>query len=154
MPGGDKNIRPEDGKQFSSTYQPANRGRKPKVFSQIAKEFKALGIEEATPAVVQEAYQILLALPMSDIQAISSSPKLENDMPILYRLAANLITSKRGLDMLKEMLDRAHGRPQQKTDITTGGEKINSALDGLSIETKAQILRLINEEKQKSEPKQ
>lgn len=28
MPGGNKNIRPEDGKQFTSDNQPANRGRK------------------------------------------------------------------------------------------------------------------------------
>lgn len=29
MAGGNKNIKPQDGRQFSSTYQPANAGRPP-----------------------------------------------------------------------------------------------------------------------------
>jgi hypothetical protein len=35
--------------KFSSENQPEKSGRRPKVFSQIALEFKARGIERATP---------------------------------------------------------------------------------------------------------
>ena len=145
MPGGHKQIKPEDGKQFSSTYQPMKNGRKPKVFSALAKEFAELGIEKATPETVREAYEYLLALPLSDILEISGNPKIENDMPSLMRLAAKEMTGKRGIEILKEMLDRAHGKPRQSHDLTSGGEPISvNPLEKLSIEDQADILRKIN----------
>lgn len=119
MAGGKGKLRPEDNpKPFSSTYQPLRNGRKPKVFSQIAKEFQEAGIEKATPERVAEAYEYLLALPLSDIIEISGNPKIENDMPSLMRLAAKEMTGKRGIEILKEMLDRSHGRPKSKEDGT------------------------------------
>ncbi len=120
MAGGKGKLRAEDNpKPFSSTYQPLKNGRKPKVFSQIAKEFKDKGIEKATPEAVREAYEYLLALPLSDILEISGNPKIENDMPSLMRLAAKEMTGKRGIEILKEMLDRAHGRAKQSVDMST-----------------------------------
>ena len=120
MAGGKGKLRAEDNpKPFSSTYQPLKNGRKPKVFSQIAKEFKEKGIERATPEAVREAYEYLLALPLSDILEISGNPKIENDMPSLMRLAAKEMTGKRGIEILKEMLDRAHGRAKQSVDMST-----------------------------------
>lgn len=125
MAGGRGKLRPEDNpKPFSSTYQPLNNGRKPKVFSQIANEFKARGIEKATAAIVEEAYEYLLALPLSEIIEIGGNPKIENDMPSLMRLAAKEMVGRRGLEILKEMLDRAHGRAKQAIDHTTKGESI------------------------------
>jgi hypothetical protein len=55
-------------KPFSSTNQPANRGRKPKVFTQLSKDWKERGIERATPAVVQEAFEYILGLPLLDVK--------------------------------------------------------------------------------------
>lgn len=114
MPGGDKAIRPEDGKQFSSEYQPQNRGRKPKVFSSIAADFKAQGIESATPERVREAYELLLALPLQDVLAIAGKPTdKENLYPALLRLVASEMLGRRKREMLDSMLDRAHGKPTQ-----------------------------------------
>lgn len=114
MPGGDKAIRPEDGKQFSSEYQPKNRGRKPKVFSSIAADFKAQGIESATPERVREAYELLLALPLQDVLAIAGKPTdKENLYPALLRLVASEMLGRRKREMLDSMLDRAHGKPTQ-----------------------------------------
>jgi hypothetical protein len=48
--------------QFSTENQPANPGRKARVFSQLAKEWKERGIEQATPEAVKEAFQYVLAL--------------------------------------------------------------------------------------------
>lgn len=140
MAGGNKAIKPEDGKQFSSTYQPLRNGRKPKVFSQIAKEFQAAGIERATPEIVAEAYEYLLALPLSDILEISGNPKIENDMPSLMRLAAKEMTGKRGIEILKEMLDRAHGKSKQSVDHTTNGESMNNPLLSLSEKDQDELL--------------
>ena len=142
MPGGKGNIQASDGKQFSSTYQPNKRGRKPRVFSQIAAEFKELGLERATPDIVAEAYEYLLALPLSEVIDIAGQPKLENDLPSIYRLVAKEMVGKRGQEMIKEMLDRAHGRAKSKVDVTSQGESINP-LSNLSPEKQAEVLRII-----------
>jgi len=145
MPGGNKAITGEDGKKFSSSYQPANPGRKPKVFSALAKEFAEMGIEKASPHNVAEAYEYLLALPLSEVIKIAGNPKIENDMPSLFRLAAKEMMGKRGIEILKEMLDRAHGKPKQQHDLTSGGAPITSnPLEKLPIEEQADVLRKIN----------
>lgn len=114
------------------------------MFSALAKEFKERGIERATAATVEEAYQYLLALPLSEVIEISGSPKEENDYPALLRIAAKEMIGKRGLDVLKEMLDRANGRPRQAIDHTSGGEKIGSnPLDGLPAEKLEEVIALL-----------
>ena len=127
MPGGNKAIRSEDGKPFSSTYQPLKSGRRPIVFSEIALAFKASGIERATDAIVKEAFEYLLSLPLSEVIAIADSPKVENDLPSMYRLVAKEMIGKNGQRMIEQMLDRAHGKAKQSTDITSGGEPITGA---------------------------
>lgn len=147
MPGGKGNINGDDGKLFSSTYQPLKSGRKPKVFTQIAREFKEAGLERATPDIVQEAYEYLLALPMTEVQAIAwnSENKEENDLPAMYRLVAREMIGRRSQEMIQEMLNRAHGKPKQSTDVTTNGESVNSGFLSLPVEKQAKILRIINE---------
>lgn len=104
------------------------KGRPVKVFSAIARDFRERGIEKATDAVVKEAFEFLLALPVSEIIEMAGNPKIENDMPSLMRLMAKDMMGKKGLAAIKEMLDRAHGRPKQSVDhsgnigITNGGE--------------------------------
>lgn len=147
MAGGYKALKPEDGKQFSSTYQPLKNGRKPKVFSQIANEFKAAGIERATPEIVAEAYEYLLALPLSDILEISGNLKVENDMPSLMRMAAKEMTGKRGIEILKEMLDRAHGKAKQSVETQITG-KDGGAIQfaNIPLETRIAALKLLEGE--------
>ena len=114
MPGGNKAIRSEDGKPFSSTYQPFRSGRRPIVFSEIAMAFKASGIERATDAIVIEAFEYLLSLPLSEVISIADSPKVENDLPSMYRLVAKEMIGKNGQRMIEQMLDRAHGKSKQQ----------------------------------------
>lgn len=119
MSKGRGTITKADGEKtmFSSTYQPLKNGRKPRVFSQISKEFKDLGIEKATPEAVKEAYEYLLALPLADVSDIAGKSDIENDMPSLMVLAAKEMIGKRGIEILKEMLDRAHGKATQRQEI-------------------------------------
>jgi hypothetical protein len=141
MPGGKGNIKHEDGKPFSKENQPANRGRPVKVFSSIARDFRERGIEKATDQVVKEAFEFLLALPVSEILELAGNPKIENDMPSLLRLMAKDMMGKNGLAAIKEMLDRAHGKAKSSTDITTNGKDITqNPLDGLSVERQAEII--------------
>ena len=126
MPGGKANIKHEDGTPFSTTNQPPNRGRKARVFSQLAKEWKEHGIEQATPEAVKEAFQYVLALHLLDVKDISGKVEDEtNDMPMVVRLAAKELLGKKSLDILREMLDRAHGRSRQNVDVTMQNVTVN-----------------------------
>lgn len=110
-------------KPFSTTNQPANRGRKARVFSQLAKEWKELGIERATPQAVAEAFEYVLALHWLDVKDISGKVEDEtNDMPMVVRLAAKELLGKKSLEILREMLDRAHGKSKQSADLSIKGE--------------------------------
>lgn len=113
-------------KPFSSTNQPPNRGRKARVFSQLAKEWKERGIEQATPEAVKEAFQYVLALHLLDVKDISGKIEDEtNDMPMVVRLAAKELLGKKSLEILREMLDRAHGKSRQNVDVTMQNVTVN-----------------------------
>jgi hypothetical protein len=119
MPGGKSNIRGTDGNTFSSTNQPANRGRKPKVFTQLSKDWQERGIERATPAVVQEAFEYILGLPLLDVKDLAGKADDEdNNVPMAVRLAAKELLGKRAIEIFKEMLDRAHGKSMQRQELS------------------------------------
>ena len=135
MPRGYKNILPEDGEktQFSSSNQPANRGRKPKVFTQLSKDWQARGIERATSHAIAEAFEYLLALPLTEVKEIAGRADDEaNDMPMAVRLAAKELLGKRAIEIFKEMLDRAHGKPRQAVE--------HSGKDGAEIQVKKTVI--------------
>ena len=117
MPGGKGKITGSDGNTFSSENQPAHRGRKPKVFSELAAEYKERGIEKATPEAVKEAFEYLFALPDDEIQGISNG--IKPDYPVLIVICAKQMTDKRTMGkVLETMLDRAHGKPKQAMEHT------------------------------------
>lgn len=147
MPGADGKIRPEDNPKPWLPGQSGNpNGRPVKLFSHLAKEFKERGIERATASTVAEAYEYLLALPLSEIIDISGNPKLDNEYPAILRIAAKEMVGKRGIEILREMLDRAHGKAKQAIDHTSGGEAIQSSpLAGLPLDKQAEIIRMLND---------
>lgn len=106
-------------KPFSTTNQPANRGRKPKVFTQLSKDWQARGIERATSHAIAEAFEYLLALPLSEVKEIAGRADDEaNDMPMAVQLAAKELLGKRAIEIFKEMLDRAHGKSMQRQEVS------------------------------------
>jgi len=115
-----------EGNTFSSTNQPPNRGRKARVFSQLAKEWKERGIERATPEAVKEAFEYVLALHLLEVKDISGKVEDEtNDMPMVVRLAAKELLGKKSLEILREMLDRAHGKAKQSVDMNVQNNTVN-----------------------------
>lgn len=121
MPGGRNKIGPDDG--VETRFKPGKsgnpKGQRVKVFSQIAKEYKDRGIERATPEVVKEAFEFLMALPVSEITEIGGDLKVENDLPSLLRLMSRDMLGKQSLAAIKDMLNRAHGTPAPKDDSVT-----------------------------------
>lgn len=106
-------------------------GRPRLVFSTIAAYWKRQGYERATATRVKDTYEYLLSLPLKTVLEIAGNSKdsvaeQTNEYPALLRLVAKEMVGRRGLDMLKEMLDRAHGKPKQTTDVTSGGEKVGT----------------------------
>lgn len=142
MPGGDKNIKPSDNPSpFTKENQPDNPGRKPKVFSELANEYKARGIERASPEAVKEAFEYLFAL--SDKEVLDISNGLKPDYPILIVICAKQMQDKRQMGrVLETMLDRAHGKAKQQVDVTSGGETINAG-STLSKEQEKTILEAL-----------
>ena len=122
MPGGYKAIKPDDGTQFSKDYQPENRGRKPKIFSEIFAEFKKSGYEKATDEHIRDTYQQLLALPLSEVIAIAGNPKDENGYPSVMRLMARaMLDTKKSSEVIEKMLNRANGMPKSSIDMNLSG---------------------------------
>jgi hypothetical protein len=100
-------------------------GRPKKVFSHIIAEWKAAGYERATPTVVEEAYQYLLSLPISEVMKIAGQKDDPNNiLPSMLRIAAKELLGNRGKEMLSEMLDRANGKSKQSHDLTSEGQRI------------------------------
>jgi len=146
MPGGKNNIRPQDNPKPFQKGQSGNPKGTVKVFSAIARDFRARGIEKATDAVVKEAFEFLLALPVSEILEMAGNPKIENDMPSLMRLMAKDMMGKNGLAAIKEMLDRAHGKAKQSMSVL--GDKDNPIrFEGIPLEDKIAALKILKGKK-------
>ncbi len=133
-------------KPFTSENQPLKNGRKPRVFSQLAKEWKERGIEQATPEAVKEAFQYVLALHLLDVKDISGKVEDEtNDMPMVVRLAAKELLGKKSLDILREMLDRAHGKSRQSMEVLgKDGKDLEFGITQAAQDKIASLLKTIN----------
>lgn len=117
------------------------KGRPRKVFSQLSKEWTAAGIERATKERIIEVYESLLGLTMQEIKDMAGKlDDAENPYPAVVRMAAKEMVGKRGLEILREMLDRAHGKSAQSVDHTTKGESINNPLLSLSEKDQDELL--------------
>ena len=75
---------------------------------------------------MKEAFQYVLALHLLDVKDISGKVEDEtNDMPMVVRLAAKELLGKKSLEILREMLDRAHGKSRQNVDVTMQNVTVN-----------------------------
>jgi hypothetical protein len=94
------------------------QGRPKKIFSAIAAELMERGHEPATPRAVKEAFEILLALPYSELEEIAGGKDRDNGYPALFRVAAGELLGERGFQAVVSLLDRAHGKPMQRQEIS------------------------------------
>ena len=121
MPGGNKNIKPEDGVQFKPGESGNPAGRPPKLLNQLNNELKEQGYKPLKESQIIEAYLLLLNMKRGDIKKLAKS----GEVPAIFEIAAKGIGGKRGLDAVEKLLERAIGKAQQRADITSKGEKIN-----------------------------
>jgi hypothetical protein len=69
---------------------------------------------------VADAFETLLNVTHEDLVKMGQDPK----SPMSLRIVAKGMLNAKGWEVLQAMLDRAHGKAKQSTDITTGGERI------------------------------
>ena len=99
---------------------PGGPGRPPLLLSTIVAELRAKGYERATAGTVADAFETLLNVP-EDVLADMVKDKTK---PMSLRIVGKAMLTAKGWEVLQAMLDRAHGKAKQSTDITTGGERI------------------------------
>jgi UTP-glucose-1-phosphate uridylyltransferase len=109
------------GKGFDANPQNINRnGRPRKLISDVNIEMEKAGIVETSSQEIKSCYLRLINLSIEELQE-----KIEdNKQPVLVRVVGKNILSGKGFEIIDKMLDRSIGKAEQKTDITTGGEKI------------------------------
>lgn len=95
-------------------------GRPPLTLTGVLRELKAAGYERVTRAGVMEAYELLMSLDEEKLK----EKIVDKKQPMIVRIVGKAMLEKDGKDMLERMLDRAHGRPTQGVDVTTGGKSL------------------------------
>lgn len=100
------------------------KGRPKSGVSAFVQEMKAAGYEPASPTDIVEACQFLVGLPVHKVMEIAGNTMQEralgdtsNTYPVIVRLVAGQMLSKRGQEMLKQVLDRTMGQAAQKAEV-------------------------------------
>jgi hypothetical protein len=115
MPGGNKNIRPEDNTNgFQKNPQNINKkGRPKKLIGCVNDSLKKEGFIPASKKDISEAYLLLLNMPLDRIKEIADNREKTN-YPYLYKYVAKEMLRDKGGNFFEKMQDRALGKPEQK----------------------------------------
>lgn len=99
------------GNRFSKDNQPANRGRKPRLYT-IAKQTENIGWDE-----FKDVMMMLMNSTKDELKAIMDAP----DTPVWVVNVARAVwkdTGRGKLDALRELMDRTYGKVPQRTDVS------------------------------------
>lgn len=128
------NPHPSTQVRFSSTYQPANRGRKPSLFRKL----KDAGVSR------EDIYKLFKAILFGDKE---EAEKMINDPKVpliavtyLRGLMADLKDGK--TDVAEQMLDRLYGRPKQQAEISSTSLGVTIEVSGA--ETARKLSEILN----------
>jgi len=109
-----KNNPIPNSKPFKKGQSGNPNGRPKKTINAIIDQFKESGIEIPSQSDIKESYLILAAMQEDDLRKLIT----DKTAPMLFRICATNILSKKGFDILEKMLDRAIGKATQKTEVT------------------------------------
>ena len=102
-------------KGFDKNPNNINRkGRPRRLVSSIIQDLKEKGIVQVKATDIVEAFEMLFNLESKEIAEIANNDK----NPYFIRRVAKEMLSGKGFDIIERMIDRAHGKPKQATEIT------------------------------------
>jgi len=117
---------PHDGKKYKKGQSGNPKGRPKKLVSSTIETLKAEGYEEVTSNHIKQAYQMLIGLDRDKIMEIGK----DNEQSMLMRVVSRAILDNKGFEIIEKMLDRAHGKATNKTEVTGAeGEKIEFKIE-------------------------
>jgi len=117
---------PHDGKKYKKGQSGNLKGRPKKLVSSTIENLKAEGYEEVTSNHIKQAYQMLIGLDRDKIMEIGK----DNEQSMLMRVVSRAILDNKGFEIIEKMLDRAHGKATNKTEVTGAeGEKIEFKIE-------------------------
>ena len=89
-------------------------GRPKKLVSSILADLKDKG-ELVTRHMVTETYQVLMSLNEEQLKGIAN----DKEQPMINRIVAKEMLSKKGFDIIERMMDRANGKANINATIET-----------------------------------
>ena len=112
-------------KGFDKHPENINRsGANRKTIGYVNKELEASGIIATNPKEIKDCYLRLINM---DIPTLTELIKDEKQ-PILIRIVGKSILSGKGFEIIERMLDRAHGKAIQSSEL-----KVEGKIDGFNI---------------------
>lgn len=117
------------GKRFSSTNQPANRGRLPKWVNTI----KSIP-PDAQEKIYARLYEAMLCASKDDAIAILNAKGDElGDYGFVLQVAARALSGKDGMGALSQILERIFGKPVQPSIDIGDSDKKDAFIKGVFI---------------------
>jgi hypothetical protein len=112
---------PEGAKPFKDGQSGNPAGRPPKTVKSVISELLANGHEPVKAPDVRAIIEAMLALPIEEVSRLVTDDK----QPAIIRITGRrLLDKSKGFEGLQTLLDRAHGKATQPTDLQTGGQPI------------------------------
>ena len=104
------------GQGFDKNPQNINRKGRPITMNKMIAELKKAGYERVTGGQVMEVYEILLGMDEAKLKEVIADDK----QPMSLRIVGKSMLTKEGVKMIAEMMDRAHGKSKQSTELSGG----------------------------------
>lgn len=93
---------------------PGGPGRPKKLVTTVLLDLKKQGYSRVGPDQVRETLETLINLPKDELLEIANG---DAGHPMLVVIAARGLCSKKGWEVLSDLLDRTHGKAKQQLDL-------------------------------------